>query len=252
MDHLTNPAARDVIGHVLDTHPDGQILLAEAGHWRMIAQQSALVAAEAEAAEKAARRGCQALRHRLDPRNQRTMHVGVATVALAAVGAALLGLDRIEFAVILAGWMASAAAAAATAAWAGCAWLAALAVREERRGRLIAIAAGAVGRRPAAGRPPQRGTGRPPVAGMGPVLAERPPRPRHPGPGHHRNRDHQAHGARFAAGGAALLAPGARGSPGRRPGSPRGRRSGRGGRPGMVQPHRCLCGGLRGRPPGRR
>ncbi len=143
MDHFTNPAARDVIGHVLDTDPDGQILLAEAGHWRMLAQQSASVAAEAEAAEKTARRRCLALRHRLDPRNQRTMHVGVAAVALAAVSAALLGLDRIEFAVLLPGWRASAAAAAATAAWAGCAWLAALAVREERRGRLIAIAAGA-------------------------------------------------------------------------------------------------------------
>ncbi|HEX9352904.1 MAG TPA: hypothetical protein VF933_03660, partial [Streptosporangiaceae bacterium] len=57
--------------------------------------------------------------------------------------AALLGLDRIEFGGVLAGWMTAAAAAAATGAWAGCAWLAALAVREERRGRLIVIAAGA-------------------------------------------------------------------------------------------------------------
>ena len=70
------------------------------------------------------------------------MHVGMASVALAVVIAALLGIDRIEFAGVLAGWMTAAAAAAATAAWAGCAWLAALAVREERRGRLIVIAAG--------------------------------------------------------------------------------------------------------------
>ena len=70
------------------------------------------------------------------------MHAGVGLALLAAVTAALLGLDRIEFAGVLAGWMTAAAAAAATVAWAGCAWLAALAVREERHGRLTAIAAG--------------------------------------------------------------------------------------------------------------
>ena len=41
MDESPDPAARDVIGQVLDTHPEGQSLLAEAGHWRMLAQQSA-------------------------------------------------------------------------------------------------------------------------------------------------------------------------------------------------------------------
>ena len=140
---ITDPAARELIAHVLDTHPDGQSLLTEADHRRILAQQSARGAAEAFAMTKTARLGYEALRRRLDPRHGRTLHVGMATVALAAVIAALLGLDRIEFAGILAGWMTVAAAAAATAAWAGCAWLAALAVREERRGRLIVIAAGA-------------------------------------------------------------------------------------------------------------
>ena len=143
MYEFTDPAARELIAHVLDTHPDGQSLLTEADHRRTLAQQSARGAAEAFAMTKAARLGYEALRHRLDPRYGRTMHAGVAAVALAVVIAALLGLDRIEFAGILAGWMTAAAAAAATAAWAGCAWLAALAVREERRGRLIVIAAGA-------------------------------------------------------------------------------------------------------------
>jgi hypothetical protein len=139
-----DPAAREVISRVLDGDPEGQSLHAEAGHRRTLAQQSARVAREAAANEKAARRGYEALRHRLDPRNGRTLHVAVASVALAAVAAALLGLDRIEFAGVLTGWMTTAAAAMATAAWAGCAWLAALAVREERHGRLAAIGCGAI------------------------------------------------------------------------------------------------------------
>lgn len=138
-----DPAAREVVGHVLDTHPEGQSLLAEAGHRRSLAAQSMRMAAEAFASVKAARLGYEALRRRLDPRYGRTMHVGVAVVLVAAVAAALVALDVIEFTGVLFGWVAAAAAVAATAAWTGCAWLAALAVREERHGRLTAIAAGA-------------------------------------------------------------------------------------------------------------
>jgi hypothetical protein len=138
-----DPAAREVITQVLDDDPEGQSLLAEAGHWRTLAQQSARVATEAAAKERAARRDYEALRHRLDPRNVRTLRVAVASVAMAVVVVALLGLDRIEFAGVLTGWMVTAAAATATAAWAGCAWLAALAVYEERHGRLTAIGTGA-------------------------------------------------------------------------------------------------------------
>jgi MFS family permease len=138
-----DPAARDVVGHVLDTHPEGQSLLAEAGHRRSLASQSMSMAAEAFARVKTARLGYEALRRRLDPRYGRTLRFGVAVALLAAVAAALVALDAIEFTGVLFGWVAAAAAAAATAAWAGCAWLAALAVREERRGRLAVIAAGA-------------------------------------------------------------------------------------------------------------
>lgn len=138
-----DPAARDVITQVLAVDPEGQSLFTEAGHWRMLAQQSARAVIDAAANVKAARRGYDALRHRLDPRNGRTLHLAVAWIALAAVAVALLGLDRIEFAGVLIGWMVIAAAAAVTAGWVGCAWLAALAIREERHGRLIAISAGA-------------------------------------------------------------------------------------------------------------
>jgi MFS family permease len=139
-----NPAAREVVAQVLDTHPEGHSLLAEAGHRRILAEQSARDATDAFTMNKAARLGYEVLRHRLDPRNGRTVHVGVASLALAVVLLALLELDRIEFAGVLSGWMTVAAAATATAAWAGCAWLAALALREERPGRLTSIAAGAV------------------------------------------------------------------------------------------------------------
>lgn len=141
MYELQDPAAREIVAQVLDTHPEGHSLLAEAGHRRILAEQSARHATDAFAITKAARLGYEALRHRLDPRNARTVHVVLASVALAVVLVALLGLDRIEFSGVLAGWLATAAAATATAAWVGCAWLAALAVREERHGRLTAIAA---------------------------------------------------------------------------------------------------------------
>jgi hypothetical protein len=140
---IQDPAARDVVAQVLEADPEGQSLLAEAAHWRTLAQQSDGMATDAAAKEKGARRGYEALLHRLDPRHHRTLHLAVAWAALAAVIAALIGLDRIEFAGVLTGWTTTAAAVTATAAWAGCAWLAALAVREERHGRLIAIGAGA-------------------------------------------------------------------------------------------------------------
>lgn len=143
MYEFQDPAAREVVAQVLGTHPEGETLLAEAGHRRTLAEQSARAATEALALAKAARLGYEALRHRLDPRHARTLHADLASVALAAVIAALLGLDRIEFAGVMAGWTTATAAVTATAAWAGCAWLAALAVREQRRGRLTAIVAGA-------------------------------------------------------------------------------------------------------------
>ncbi len=88
MHEFTDPAARELIAHVLDTHPDGQSLVTEAGHRRTLAQQSARGAAEAFAMTKAARLGYEALRHRLDPRYGRTMH----RLIVIAAGAAAAGL----------------------------------------------------------------------------------------------------------------------------------------------------------------
>ncbi len=133
-------ATRQNTGHVLRTHPEGQSLFAEAGHCRILAEQSARVVARAFTNMQERRLGYEELRRRLDPRRTRTIHLGVGLTLLAAVFAVLVALDAIELAGVLTGWM-TAAAAAAAAAWIGCAWLAALAKREGQRG-LLAITAG--------------------------------------------------------------------------------------------------------------
>ena len=142
MQEPQDPATRQIVGHVLRTHPEGQSLLGEAGHRRALAEQSAAVVSQAFDVMQAARLGYEELRHRLDPRYDRTLHFGVTLALLAAIFAALVVLDAIEFAGVLTGWM-TAAAVAAAAAWAGWAWLAALAMREKKHGLLTAIAAGA-------------------------------------------------------------------------------------------------------------
>jgi MFS family permease len=135
---------RRMAGRVLATHPEAQSLLTEAGHCRVLAKQSADEVTRRYGVMQAARTGYEELRHRLDPRRARPIHFGAALALLAALFAVLVVLDVITFDGVLAGW-ASAAAVAAAAAWMGCAWLAALALREEQRGRLTAIAAGVVG-----------------------------------------------------------------------------------------------------------
>ena len=244
-----DPAARDVVGHVLDIDPEGPSLLAEAGHRRSLAGQSMRVVAEAFAKVKAARLGYEALRRRLDPRYGRTLHFGVALILLAAVAAALVALDGIEFAGVLFGWVAAAAVAAASAAWAGCAWLAALAVREERRGRVAVIAAGAA----AAGLLLAALHGEASSIQSGAGLA--PVRDRHPGDavhlrlGRRGHRDHHPHGASVTAAGQAPVAPLMGRVPGRPASPPLRRRSGRCGDAGMVQSRRRPCGRLRRQPP---
>ncbi|HEY2125614.1 MAG TPA: hypothetical protein VGH77_00355 [Streptosporangiaceae bacterium] len=84
---------------------------------------------------QSARLGYEELRHRLDARHTRVLHFGLALVLLALILVALAVLDDIAFSDVLAGWAVLAAATAAATAWAGWAWLAALARREEQRGR---------------------------------------------------------------------------------------------------------------------
>ena len=136
-------APRQLVGHVLGTHPEAQSLFIEAGHWRALAERSAIVTAEAFTVMQAARLGYEELRHRLDPRRTRTVHFVVALALLTVVFAALVVLDGLEFAGVLAGWLTALAAIAAAAAWTGWAWLAALALRDRQHGRLAGLAAAA-------------------------------------------------------------------------------------------------------------
>jgi len=140
VDEPQEPSARQ--SHVLRAHPEGQSLFGEASHWRELAEQSATVVTRAFTNMQERRFGYEELRHRLDPRRSRTIHLGVGLALLAAIFAALVALDAIELAGVLAGWM-TAAAAAAAAAWIGCSWLAALARREGQRRLLTIITAGA-------------------------------------------------------------------------------------------------------------
>ena len=128
---------------MLRTHSEGQSLFGEAGHYRMLAEQSATAATQAFTSMQERRLSYEELRRRLDPRRTRTIHLGVGLTLLAAIFTVLVVLDAIELAGVLIGWM-TAAAVAAAAAWIGCSWLAALAKRERQGGLLTAITVGAV------------------------------------------------------------------------------------------------------------
>jgi MFS family permease len=135
---------RQSIGHVLRTHPEGKSLFGEAGHYRVLAEQSAAEVARVFTGMQETRFSCDELRRRLDPRRTRTIHLGVGLTLLAVIFTILVPLDAIELSGVLAGWM-TAAAAAAAAAWIGCSWLAALAKREGQSGLLTAIIVSAMG-----------------------------------------------------------------------------------------------------------
>jgi len=136
-------ATRKVSDRLLATHPEAQSLHGEAGHRHALAEQSAALVRRAFTAMQETRLGYEELRRRLDPRRTRTVHFGVALAFQAAIFMVLVGLDAVEFTGVLTGRM-TAVAVAAAAFWWGCAWLAALAVREGRRGLLgVVIAAAA-------------------------------------------------------------------------------------------------------------
>jgi hypothetical protein len=135
------PATRKTSDRLLATHPEAQSLYAEAGHWHVLAEQSAAVVRQTYRVMQAARLGYEELRHRLDPRRSRTVHFGVALTLQTAIFVVLVALDAIEFSGVLTGWT-TVAAVAAAAAWSGCSWLAALAGRQGQRGLLAVIVAG--------------------------------------------------------------------------------------------------------------
>ena len=133
-----------IVGDLLASHPEAVSLLAEASHRQALAAHSAATAGQTFTAEQAARLRYQELRHLLDPRRCRGIHLGAGLVLLTVLAAGLAMLDRIELSGVLSKPLAIQVAIAAAAVWVAGAWLTALGRREGRRGVVAALTATAV------------------------------------------------------------------------------------------------------------
>jgi hypothetical protein len=132
-----------IIGELLNRHPEAASLHAEANHCRALAMSSAANVSRTFAAEQAARRGYDELRHRLDPRGLRAVNFAAGLLILVLLGAGLTLLDLMQLSQMLGRNRSVLPALAAAAVWLISAWLVALAVREHRwRTVLVADAAG--------------------------------------------------------------------------------------------------------------
>jgi hypothetical protein len=141
-DHRQTPA--QVIGELLETHPEAASLLAEASHCRALAVCSAAITRLKFAAVQAARLAYEELRHRLEPRRRHSINFAVGLLLLLVLGAGLAMLDVIEFSGLLGAPGAVLPALAAAAAWLTAAWLSVIAVRQRRWALVAAIMAAAV------------------------------------------------------------------------------------------------------------
>ena len=132
-----------IVGDLLASHPEAATLLAEASHRRALAAHSVTAAGQMFTAEQAARLRYQELRHLLDPRRRRGLHLVLGLLLLALLGAGLIVLDRVELSGVLSRPQAIQVAVAAAAVWLAGAWFTALASREGRRGVVAGLAAAA-------------------------------------------------------------------------------------------------------------
>jgi hypothetical protein len=139
-DHRRTPG--QVIGELLDTHPEAASLLAEASHCRALAVCSAAITRLKLAAVQAARLAYEELRHRLEPRRRHPINFAAGLLLLLVLGAGLAMLDVIELSGLLDAPRALLPALAAAAAWLTAAWLSVIAVRQ-RRWALVAAIIGA-------------------------------------------------------------------------------------------------------------
>jgi hypothetical protein len=141
-DHRRTPA--QVIGELLETHPEAASLLAEASHCRALAVCSAAITRLKLAAVQAARLAYEELRHRLEPRRRHPINFAVGLLLLLVLGAGLAMLDVIELSGLLDAPGAVLPALAAAAAWLTAAWLSVIAVRQRRWALVAAIMAAAL------------------------------------------------------------------------------------------------------------
>ena len=138
------PTPSRIVGEVLTYHPEAASLLSEASHRHALVAHSTSTASQALYAAQVARACYEELRHRLDPRYHRPTNFAAGLALLTGMGAGLAVLDGLEL-TGLAARVAVLVAIAAAAVWLTGAWLAALAVREGRRGVLAGIIAAAIG-----------------------------------------------------------------------------------------------------------
>jgi uncharacterized membrane protein len=140
----TGPTPTQIIGELLSSHPEAESLMGEASHWQALAVTSAGESRRKFAEVQAARRACETLSHRLEPRRARTLHFDLGLALLAAPATGIAVLDFFELSRLPGGTASSLVLALAAAiVWLALAWLAA-AARRERRGLAAGIAGAAV------------------------------------------------------------------------------------------------------------
>lgn len=141
-DHQPEPT--EIIGELLNDHPEAASLLGRASYSRALAVCSAVTTRLRFAAAQAARLAYEELRHQLQPRGGPRLHFGVGVLLVCVLSAGLTVLDVVELSVLLGGRRSVLPALAATAVWVTMAWLGAVAVRQLRWTLLAALAAAAV------------------------------------------------------------------------------------------------------------
>jgi hypothetical protein len=122
--------------------PDAASLLSDADHWHRQAAQSAESARRSCREAHTARRRFEELRHKLDPRNRRPLHLSAGLAMLAAITPCLLILDQFELGEQPGQPGTTPLVLCATAMSLSTAWIAVTAIREGRplSGTLIAAA----------------------------------------------------------------------------------------------------------------
>jgi len=138
------PTPSQILSELLTGHLEAVSLQAEASYCQALALCSATKVSREFTAAQAARLDYDELRHRLEPRRRRLVHVGWGSLLLAGLGAGLSVLNAIEFSGSLSATEPALPALAAAAVWLTGAWLAALAIREKRWTLVAAVTGCAV------------------------------------------------------------------------------------------------------------
>jgi len=133
-----------IIGELLNRHPEAASLQSEASHRRALACGAAARAGRAFVAAQASRLAYEELRHQLDPRRLRTVNFAAGLLVLVLLGAGLTLLDIIQLRGLLGQTGSVLPALAAAAVRLIGAWLTALAGRERRVALVLSTAAAAV------------------------------------------------------------------------------------------------------------